>query len=60
MALRGYTEVEPLLVERITDEGYLWLFDYRLPEGDLTLEVSWTAETGWSATVWDFQTRPRR
>ena len=60
MDLRGYTEVEPTLVERTTDEEYFWYFDYRLPEGDLVLEVSWTAETGWSVTVWDFQTRTQR
>jgi hypothetical protein len=39
----------------VVDEDFLWYFDYRLNEGDLTLEIAWTAEGGWHVGVWDFQ-----
>jgi hypothetical protein len=60
MAVRGYGDLDPYAVGRASDEPFLWYFDYRLDEGDLAIEVTWTMECGWSVRVWDFQTRDRR
>lgn len=49
---KGLGHIEPYRVERVEGEP-CWYFYYKLPEGDLELEVSW--EDGeWMTTVTSF------
>lgn len=42
MAHKGYSDIVPTSVEKV--EGIpCWYFTYRLPEGELELEVEWAA-----------------
>jgi hypothetical protein len=52
MARRGY-DIEPFDVERVEGD-FCWYFYYSLPEGRLELEVVWAKDSGWSASVTDF------
>jgi hypothetical protein len=51
MAHKGYKNAEPCDVEKL-DNQPCWYFLYRLPEGNLELEVFYNSEIqDWEATV---------
>lgn len=49
MTRKGYSGLVPFEVEEVDAEVALYYFYYRLPEGELELEVSWNPKTG----MWD-------
>jgi hypothetical protein len=54
MKRKGYPDLQPTETEKVKGD-FCWYFLYRLPEGVLELEVSWSRETKeWSARVVDF------
>lgn len=58
MARKGYPDLEPFEVTKLEDHD-CWYFYFRLPEGDLELEVFYDRDKqDWQTTVTAFPAEP--
>lgn len=54
MTHKGRADATPVAVEKV-EGAYCWYLDYELYDGHLVLQVRWSREKGWTASVWDFK-----
>ena len=52
MVRKGYPAACPERVLRI--KTHVWIFEYDIDGGMLTLEVAWSQGEGWQAKVYDY------